>query len=356
MATPCGVLFHELSHAPAPLIDAAEELLALSLELDTGRHDAPAVPGVLFSTRALTRMLAFITTLMEQEHIEDPKMRTRGVQPPPKSKKSLENAKERVSKVISARVRPVIRRWLNRAAKCGAVRAACALHAHLAYTYYWTKPEDYDLEAATTLFTAQAYIFVNHVFLDTPDGSESMDRKLAKDTGENLMDLGFPPNEIFDLFQRQRKNMLAWAKGNEKECNDVMNGIVIALTTRESSSSVPSAQQEATDASAHDRGWRLSGEGRFVAHPKDETTEEWQRKTENTKNVLLEEYGEHYGEWLLATTTQNAEMEVNCQLGEFTVRRNRLRPLENAVRELPDFVAALDSVLRERNESFDRGC
>ena len=353
MATPCGVLFHELSHAPAPLIDAAEELLALSLELDTGRHDAPAVPGVLFSTRALTRMLAFITTLMEQEHIEDPKMRTRGVQPPPKSKKSLENAKERVSKVISARVRPVIRRWLNRAAKCGAARAACALHAHLAYTYYWTtKPEDYDLEAATTLFTAQAYIFVNHVFVDTPDGSESMDRKLAKDTGENLMDLGFPPNEIFDLFQRQRKNMLAWAKGNEKECNDVMNGIVIALTTRESSSSVPSAQQEATDASAHDRGWRLSGEGRFVAHPKDETTEEWQRKTENTKNVLLEEYGEHYGEWLLATTTQNAEMEVNCQLGEFTVRRNRLRPLENAVRELPDFVAALDSVLRERNEEF----
>ena len=97
-------------------LDAAEELLALSLELDTGRHDAPAVPGVLFATRALTRMLAFITTLMEQEHIEDPKMKTRGVQPPPKSKRSLENAKERVNKVISARVRPVIRRWLNRAA------------------------------------------------------------------------------------------------------------------------------------------------------------------------------------------------------------------------------------------------
>ena len=167
MATPCGVLFHELSHAPAPLIDAAEELLALSLELDTGRHDAPAVPGVLFATRALTRMLAIITTLMEQEHIEDPKMKTRGVQPPPKSNKSLENAKERVNKVISARVRPVIRRWLNRAAKCGAVRAACALHAHLAYTYYWTKLEDYDMDASTTLFTAQAYIFVNHVFLDT---------------------------------------------------------------------------------------------------------------------------------------------------------------------------------------------
>ena len=118
---------------------------------------------------------------MEQEHIEDPKMKTRGVQPPPKSKRSLENAKERVNKVISARVRPVIRRWLNRAAKCGAVRAACALHAHLAYTYYWTKLEDYDIDASKTLFTAQAYIFVNHVFLDTPDGSESMDRKLAKD-------------------------------------------------------------------------------------------------------------------------------------------------------------------------------
>jgi Ca2+-binding EF-hand superfamily protein len=351
MATPCGVLFHELSHAPAPLIDAAEELLALSLELDTGRHDAPAVPGVLFAARALTRMLAFITTLLEQEDIEDPKLKTRGVDPPQKAKKSLEVAQERVKKVISARVRPVIRRWLNRAAKCGAVRAACALHAHLAYTYYWTKLEDYDIDAAMTLFTAQSYIFVNHTFTDTPDGSESTDRKLAKDTGEYSMELGFPPNEIFDLFQRQRKNMLAWAKDNEFLANDVMNGIVVALTTRESSSSVPS-QQEIVDASSHDRKWRLSGEGRFVAYPKDETSEEATRKAENTKQVLHEKFKQHYGEWLLATTTQNAEMEVNCQLGEFTVRRNRLRPLENSIRELPDFVAALDSVLRERNEEF----
>ena len=36
MATPAGLLFHELSVAPAPLVDAAEEILALSLEMDTG--------------------------------------------------------------------------------------------------------------------------------------------------------------------------------------------------------------------------------------------------------------------------------------------------------------------------------
>jgi hypothetical protein len=41
MATPVGLLAHELINCPAPLADSAEELLALSLELDTGRHDAP---------------------------------------------------------------------------------------------------------------------------------------------------------------------------------------------------------------------------------------------------------------------------------------------------------------------------
>ena len=60
MATPCGLLLHELSNAPAPLVDAAEEILAMTLELDTGRHDSPCAAGLLYAVRLMTRMHCFV--------------------------------------------------------------------------------------------------------------------------------------------------------------------------------------------------------------------------------------------------------------------------------------------------------
>ena len=64
MATPAGLLLHELGNAPAPLVDAAEDILAMSLELDTGRHDAPVSAALLYSARLMTRMHAFIRFLL----------------------------------------------------------------------------------------------------------------------------------------------------------------------------------------------------------------------------------------------------------------------------------------------------
>ena len=45
---------------------------------------------------------------------------------------------------------------------------------------------------------------------------------------------------------------------------------------------------------------------------------------------------------------QTFEMEINTQLGEFTVRKNRLGHLEASIREMPDFIAALGPVLSKR--------
>ena len=53
---PRSLLLHELSNAPAPLVDAAEEILAMTLELDTGRHDSPCAAGLLYAVRLMTRM------------------------------------------------------------------------------------------------------------------------------------------------------------------------------------------------------------------------------------------------------------------------------------------------------------
>ena len=45
MAAPCGLLVHELINCPAPLADSAEELLTLSLELDTDARDGAERAG-----------------------------------------------------------------------------------------------------------------------------------------------------------------------------------------------------------------------------------------------------------------------------------------------------------------------
>ena len=52
-----------------------------------------------------------------------------------------------------------------------------------------------------------------------------------------------------------------------------------------------------------------------------------------------------YADWMRSVTTMAVEMEVNAQLGEFTVRKNRLKSLQRSVREMPDFTAALGATL-----------
>merc|ERR1739841_230867 len=42
------------------LVDAAEEILAMTLELDTGRHDSPCAAGLLYAVRLMTRMHCFV--------------------------------------------------------------------------------------------------------------------------------------------------------------------------------------------------------------------------------------------------------------------------------------------------------
>jgi len=55
--------------------------------------------------------------------------------------------------------------------------------------------------------------------------------------------------------------------------------------------------------------------------------------------------GVSYEEWMRSVTTMAVDMEINAQLGEFTVRKNRLKALQYSVREMPDFTAALGATL-----------
>ena len=358
MATPTGLLVHELINCPAPLADSAEELLALSLELDTGRHDAPSAQGVLFACRMLTRLLAFVDSILKANSLDSEFTTstglTRGLDCSSASLSALADVKVRITKALKERCRPVIQRWLRHAVKKNAIRAACALHAHLAYMYYWTPRVEIDKQAALIILTAQQYIFVNYHFTDTPDGSETSNRKLADTGSMSGVDtgLGFAPTEIFDLFQRKRRSILEWAAANPQDANSILENVVETLTTKKTDgSNSPTNVLDAEDTFSAKRAWRRApgagGAGRFVSYVSDIPFADLVERDKRAAALLLQNH-RHYGEWLLETTLQSFDMEINAQLGEFTVRKNRLRHLEASIREMPDFVAALGPVLAKR--------
>ena len=358
MAAPCGLLVHELINCPAPLADSAEELLTLSLELDTGRHDAPSAQGVMFACRMLTRLLAFVNQILKANSLDAEFTTstgvTRGLDCSQAAVTALKDVKSRINKALTERCRPVLQRWLRHAVKKNAIRAACALHAHLAYMYYWTPRAEIDKQAALTILTAQQYIFVNYSFVDTPDGSETTRRKLADNTNMSGIDtgLGFTPTEVFDLFQRKRRSVLEWAAANPQDANSILESIVKTLTTKKSGGTQsPTNVLDSEDTFSAKRSWRRApgegGAGRFVSYVSDVPFSEIVEQDKRNAEYLLQNH-QHYGEWLLETTLQSFDMEINTQLGEFTVRKNRLRHLDAHIREMPDFVAAMGPVLAKR--------
>jgi hypothetical protein len=68
-------------------------------------------------------------------------------------------------------------------------------------------------------------------------------------------------------------------------------------------------------------------------------------ETSETSGAEKEKSPLSYADWMRSVTTMAVEMEVNAQLGEFTVRKNRLKSLQRSVREMPDFTAALGATL-----------
>ena len=65
--------------------------------------------------------------------------------------------------------------------------------------------------------------------------------------------------------------------------------------------------------------------------------------------------GMSYADWMRSVTTMAVEMEVNTQLGEFTVRKNRLKALQRSVKDMTDFHAALGATLAAQQSGGDAG-
>lgn len=166
----------------------------------------------------------------------------------------------------------------------------------------------------------------------------------------------FHPLEALQLFQRQRAPVLAWLEREDNEDATSATSLLLETLVQVVSNSPDAAQAELALAEhAHggevhqiglSRRWvRMAGganRGRFV--PAEE--EAMRQRKEAALLTAKTDGGDmlSFEEWLWRTTTAAVDTEVNVQTGEFTLRRNQVRLLSDAVPRSPDFVEATQHV------------
>lgn len=140
-ATPCGLLFNELLHEPAVVVDAVSSMIRTVMELDEGKFSSKSSPYVLYVVRLAVRVEAYINCLLEHsEHKtaggvvgQGGRGLVRGLDIPPylNSLAVLQSARIAIRSVLVDEIVPLLEGWTKRCVERKEVHEACVLFAHL---------------------------------------------------------------------------------------------------------------------------------------------------------------------------------------------------------------------------------
>eukprot|EP00941_MAST-03F_sp_MAST-3F-sp1_P005039 g5039.t1 len=212
---------------------------------------------------------------------------------------------------------------------------------------------------ATTLLCSQVFLTATYRFdvepLVSSFGAESLKRSEDLDSSVS-MSLGIPQTEMFSLFQAHRGSLLRWLTHpkHSEATNEIMEEAVRVVTNLSSDGQSASARVFAE--ALKSRTWRSMTDdfcaGRFL--PDTET--EVLSKRRSTKgggstgdnDVFdgkadddgLNQNEESYEDFLRAASSSGVDTEINIQLGEFTLKKNRVKPLDGRLRESEAFYEA----------------
>ena len=162
----------------------------------------------------------------------------------------LRGCQQRLREQLDTRVFPMLERWGVLATRDNRIQLACTVHAHLLFLFKNIgAAETLDRRIVSTLLTSQAFVMVNYSFDieakegtsvaradDTPSSAgngggggerSSGTTDVPSDVSEAM---GIPQTEVFDLFQRHRRKLLAWLEAHPRDCDEVMEGIVRIVT------------------------------------------------------------------------------------------------------------------------------
>ena len=270
----------------------------------------------------------------------------------------LRHAKLKLRSLLDHRVIYIVERWCNSAMKSRNMIVASKLHTHLAYMQKNRQYHEYREMSISILLIAQMFL-TSRVNFDAMEGDETKKKKNAADTRDEhslVHHLGIPQTEIFDLFQRTRIMITKWLREHPRQKNGIMESIVrvVTLTGTRKQAHENDTTEDRGDVDMNREWVELSTLNKYgmigCASRWVPTTEHHSNKNgkkdndndngdKNTSTTQEEVKDASFEEWLRRTTTEAADTEINVQLGEFALKKNRVETLPSSTRTLPDFVA-----------------
>ena len=395
-ATECGLLVNELQHAPAPVARALVEIGKNALDLDMGSFDLQrgSCQTILYALRLLVRAESHVCALLDHAPAPTRSARkTRGMQPSLAARSVLPKLRRELRELLWERYFYVLERWCAKALETRDGARACVLMSHLALLCKNLDGKAMEYREASTLLVAQTYLISFF-----PWDLDAREADATKDYGRPSRALLVPQDELLDVFQAKRHALLAWldAPAHRRASHEVMEAVErvvsytgvrrrsahdrparpwqrlgsrLGLSWESCGSSRPMAGHEVLNASlsaalqakaeftqAEFDAFRVTGvlhpdsfvqagggggaaatyfkpaasSGRFIPETELATVNEARRATQATTR---------YRDWWFRVCNEASETEINVELGEFSVKANKMRTLDAEIGAFDDYVA-----------------
>lgn len=327
LATPLGLLCNELKMSPHASIKPLTDLLEYAIDLDPGCYTEETGFMILYVIRLIIRIEGFILFFIKYHQWDKNKVSksrwegfVRGLESTDEHIQLMIEKQNELRDIINEQIFPMLERWKEHAIKIDDMPTACILYAHLAYLFLHTTKEEFTPEIVITLISSQIFLNSHYQF-----HSENDTGKKVKRTSKGLQSigLGIPDTEMFDLFQKQRGNILYFLMKDNDQRNQIME-TVVKMVTLSSKTRIAAP----ISSSGLTRYWRnvdgFHNIGRFVPDLNPRTPEE-QERIEKQRPFTRDQPG------------TKVETEINIQLGTFTLDNSPMERLDDRIYLLPDF-------------------
>ena len=367
LTTPVGMLFNELTHAPAPSIGAVTAILDNALDLDAGRYvRGGSSSTILFAIRLATRLAAYLEYLLSPRAqavrgLALPGTPDFGGDTPAKAQLRASSATLR-HKLHDAAL-PVLQGWYARLRRDSLTRDACTVAAHMAAIHADGQggggggasasgaasaadesERGLDARSAFVLLSTRVYINVHYDFELEPEamlGSRHRKRTVAAaaHTSTAVGELGYAPLEVFDMWQRSLHRTLGWLSAEPEQTSDVMEATVRLLSGKERSAKLLTTRNwQSMRGHGCDGRYTPDASGTTSGAPAGAAERAgWGSEAEAEAAAAAKSGG--YPAWLRVKVSAAAETEINVQLGEMTLKRHHMQLLDGAVAHHADFLA-----------------
>jgi len=324
LATPTGLLFQELTHSPAVVLDSINTILENAIEADVGRYSGSgSAVVILYTTRLALRIEAYARYLLSP-HAD--KVRGLALPADGHARTTLEHGTAALRTKFEHQLMPILLGWYSRLRRDAQTRDAAVVSTHLAFVFGGLTDGGmhFDERSLFILLSSRVFINVHHDFNIEPDlelAGQHRSRKRRASGNENVHEsrLGYEALDVFDLWQSHLVKIVNALHGSPADSHTILDGVVKLLSGAQD---VPSRQWRELPA--------MGCCGRFVPGSAADVQFDGGPSSD-------------YETWLRANVSSISETEVNVQLGQLTLNQHQMQLLDKSVSEHPDFVAVFGS-------------